>query len=392
MADPARTVFISYRRDVSRWLARAVFQDLRANDYDVFMDVESIDSGEFERVILTQIDARAHFIVILEPGSLDRIAVPDDWLRREIARAIASGRNIVPMTAGGMRLGRDLDLPADIDRLNGFNALNVPEDYFDDAMEKLRDRFLKRLAPALTPAPAATEEAVSRKIEHALAPPDLAAAGVKLSTPTIDAFLRAQAPRLTAEAFPGGAALSWSTILMASEYTLERAFDEAFISATEVYRGPLREYRDAPMAFVWHYRVRAQTFLGSDGPWSDPVVVRPGKGDALESLGSSRFGGGSSGLEWRRKPEVTRRVEDGAVVIEWAAVPLATEYVVESAARLRLSSEGIENWSEVYRGDQLSFRSVGVMSIVLKSYRVRALNSHGSPIGDWSDPVRPTPS
>src|SRR5215813_1147434 len=97
MAAPAPTVFLSYRRHVSAFIARAVFQDLRQHGYDVFMDVESIDSGQFDTIILNQIAARAHFLVILTPGALDRCQEPDDWLRREIERAIALGRNVVPI-------------------------------------------------------------------------------------------------------------------------------------------------------------------------------------------------------------------------------------------------------------------------------------------------------
>gem|GEM_PF-6547156 len=46
-----KTVFISYRRAPARFLARAIYQDLRAHDFDVFLDVDSIDSGDFDRII-----------------------------------------------------------------------------------------------------------------------------------------------------------------------------------------------------------------------------------------------------------------------------------------------------------------------------------------------------
>jgi hypothetical protein len=52
MAENAKTVFISYRRSLSSGTARALFQALKALGYDVFMDVESIDSGQFETIIL----------------------------------------------------------------------------------------------------------------------------------------------------------------------------------------------------------------------------------------------------------------------------------------------------------------------------------------------------
>src|SRR5574341_300850 len=77
MTAPNKTVFISYRRNVSAFIARAIFLDLRAHGYDVFMDVESIDSGTFDSIILNQIAARAHFLVILTPGTLNRCAQPD---------------------------------------------------------------------------------------------------------------------------------------------------------------------------------------------------------------------------------------------------------------------------------------------------------------------------
>jgi hypothetical protein len=38
MSDTEKTVFISYRRDVASFIARAIFMDLRMNGYDVFMD------------------------------------------------------------------------------------------------------------------------------------------------------------------------------------------------------------------------------------------------------------------------------------------------------------------------------------------------------------------
>src|SRR5579871_2792729 len=92
------SVFISYRRDASAFMARAVFQDLRSHGIDVFMDVESIDSGRFDQIILNQIAARPYFLLILTPGTLDRCVEPDDWVRREIEEAMRLNRVIIPLT------------------------------------------------------------------------------------------------------------------------------------------------------------------------------------------------------------------------------------------------------------------------------------------------------
>src|SRR5690348_13069911 len=114
MAVGGRSVFISYRRQLSWELARLVSNDLIEHDFDTFIDLQNLDSGEFEPTILRQIKAREHFIVLLQPGSLDQIGEDGDWLRREIAHALAHDRNVVPVTAKGFQFRRGLVLPPDV--------------------------------------------------------------------------------------------------------------------------------------------------------------------------------------------------------------------------------------------------------------------------------------
>jgi TIR domain len=138
-----KRVFVSYRRKLSEHLARSVNNDLIKYRFDTFVDLENLDSGDFEPVILSQIEAREHFIVLLQPGSLDQIGEDGDWLRREIAHALAHRRNVVPVTADGFEFRRDLVLPPDVAKLPDKNGVVIPPVYFDAAMEKLRTRFLK---------------------------------------------------------------------------------------------------------------------------------------------------------------------------------------------------------------------------------------------------------
>jgi hypothetical protein len=142
-AREGRSVFISYRRKLSEHLARSVNNDLIKHRFDTFVDLKNLDSGDFERVILSQIEAREHFIVLLQPGSLDQIGEDGDWLRREIAHALAHRRNVVPVTADGFEFRRDLVLPPDVAKLPSLNAVTIPPVYFDAAMGLLRTRFLK---------------------------------------------------------------------------------------------------------------------------------------------------------------------------------------------------------------------------------------------------------
>src|SRR5574342_682015 len=144
MARVEKTVFISYRRtDV--YTALAVYENLKNQGYDVFFDYKSVSSGDFEQIITSNIRARAHFLLILTPTALDRCDEPDDWLRREIEVAIDEKRNIVPVFFKGFRFG----VPSIAEKLTGklknlsrYNGLNVHEDYFDEAMHRLRMQYL----------------------------------------------------------------------------------------------------------------------------------------------------------------------------------------------------------------------------------------------------------
>jgi TPR repeat protein len=144
MARIEKTVFISYRR-VDRWAALAVFKDLTHHGFDVFIDYDGIASGDFERAIVDNILACAHFVVLLTPTALDRCADPVDWLRREIEVALEAKRNIVPLLLDGFSLAA----PNAVQRLEGaleplrrYQALTIPNDFFDEAMERLRRKYL----------------------------------------------------------------------------------------------------------------------------------------------------------------------------------------------------------------------------------------------------------
>jgi tetratricopeptide (TPR) repeat protein len=168
MPGPQDTVFISYRRSTGSFIARSIFEDLRSNGFDPFMDVESIDSGTFDTIIVNQIAARAHFVLILSPGTLDRVNEPEDWLRREIERAIELKRNIVPVLVGDYTFnGQEQYLTGSLAELPRYNALRMFHEYFDEAMERLRKRYLKQpVYGDIKQVSAKEEEEVKKKIER----------------------------------------------------------------------------------------------------------------------------------------------------------------------------------------------------------------------------------
>ncbi len=161
-----KTVFISYRRANYPW-ALAIYQDLQRDGYDVFLDNRSINSGDFETIIVENIRSRAHFLVILTPSALERCTEPGDWLRREIECAMQEKRNIVPVLLDGFDFNSAAmtgALSGPLAELRAYNGLTVPMDYFDAAMDKLRKRFLNvPLDMVLHPASSATQQATLKQ-------------------------------------------------------------------------------------------------------------------------------------------------------------------------------------------------------------------------------------
>ena len=170
MGTVEKTVFLSYRRSHVAW-ALAVFQHLNRHGYDVFFDFEGLASGGFEQVIVQNIRARAHFLVLLTPTALEGCEAPGDWLRREVEAALHCQRNIVPLLLEGF----SFEAPAVKERLNGqlallarYNGLEVPAAYFDAAMARLREKFLEvALEAVLHPVSRATRGTSQRMLASA---------------------------------------------------------------------------------------------------------------------------------------------------------------------------------------------------------------------------------
>ncbi len=152
----SESVYISYRHDVSQYIARAIFGNLRKRDYDVFMDVEDIDPIQFESVNMNQVATRSHFVLVLMVGSLERCKAPNDPLRREIEQAINTQRHIVPVVVDDLRLQDYTNvLTGPLSKLLQLEHVHIKTDDFVLGMEQLHSRLESALviAPARQPQP-----------------------------------------------------------------------------------------------------------------------------------------------------------------------------------------------------------------------------------------------
>jgi TIR domain-containing protein len=299
MSRPKTEIFLSYRRSLSNWVARAVYQVLREKDYDVFMDVESIDSGEFLPVILHQIEARPHFLVVLTPGSLERTVNEGDWLHREIEHALHCKRNVVPLMAQGFTFEAEekklpqKELPGKLNQLKQYNGINIHDHYFEAGMQKLANRFLKeRVTAPIAPTPVAERPVVQRMMANATKAQSDPSSGFwfwvtdkVLEAPTLGLSDLARAELL--RDLPGRR-WKWTSPVGAAGYVLQKSVEASFAKPVELYNGEKTEFWELPLKSApsslssslsgtkMYYRVKAKAGLGFlDSPWSNVVEVGP---------------------------------------------------------------------------------------------------------------------
>ena len=128
--------FLAYRRDGGSEMARLVYDALVQRRFACFMDVEDLKSGDFNKALFNKIDFATDVVVILSPSSLDRCHNTNDWVRLEISHAIQKDKNIVPVMMRGFQWPES-PLPADMEKLLTFNAVEPSVVLFQASMDKL---------------------------------------------------------------------------------------------------------------------------------------------------------------------------------------------------------------------------------------------------------------
>ncbi len=129
-------VFISYRRSDSKDVAARIADNLagvREIDH-VFLDVDAIGHGEdFPERLDSEIRRSDVVIAVIGPGwagdpdenGVTRIAREGDFVRREIATALETGKRVIPCLVNEAHMPGPDDLPSDIAALADRNACAI---------------------------------------------------------------------------------------------------------------------------------------------------------------------------------------------------------------------------------------------------------------------------
>ena len=141
-------IFISYRREESRWSARSLHDRLiqRFDRSQIFMDVDSVGLGEdFVKTIEETVGScdvliaiiGAHWLTSTDGQGDRRLDNPEDFVRMEIATALRRNIRVIPVLLDGASMPRSTDLPDDLKQLVRRNALQVGDTHFDDDCRRL---------------------------------------------------------------------------------------------------------------------------------------------------------------------------------------------------------------------------------------------------------------
>ncbi len=158
----SRKIFISYRRSDSADFSVALYNELRGY-YDesfIFKDINTIQPGQqFAEVLENALDHCAVVLVVIGPTWLTvsgaRLFEEHDWVRQEIARALARNLRVIPILANGTKMPKTEELPDDLHGLCKRQALEIDNQRFEydvaqlcRAIQDLVPSKKRRVAPA----------------------------------------------------------------------------------------------------------------------------------------------------------------------------------------------------------------------------------------------------
>jgi hypothetical protein len=150
-------IFISYRRQDEPNFAGRLYDRLAGHfgRDAVFMDVDTIDLGVDFAEVIDQSLARCRVMIVVIGsawlGALDedgdrRLDNPDDYVRLEIERALASDTRVIPVLVEGATIPKSTQLPPSLASLSRRNGIAMAHASFTSDASRLIDTLDRILA------------------------------------------------------------------------------------------------------------------------------------------------------------------------------------------------------------------------------------------------------
>jgi formylglycine-generating enzyme required for sulfatase activity len=143
-------IFISYRREDSRWPADRLYKILKPMmedpERDIFIDIDNVPFGiDFVDHLESQVAQCDVVLALIGPKWLDatgkdnkrRLDDPKDFVRIEIASALKRGIRVVPVLLDGTAIPPEDALPEDLKPLSHRNGIPLDPLNFDAGVKRL---------------------------------------------------------------------------------------------------------------------------------------------------------------------------------------------------------------------------------------------------------------
>lgn len=146
---PAKSIFISYRRDDSADVTGRIYDRLKSHfgTDAVFKDVDSIPLGkDFDETINDAVPKASVVVVVIgkdwvgaKSSTVDtRIHEEADFVRTEVACALQQDKPVIPVFVSKGKMPMDSELPEDVRALTSRNGLDIrPDPDFDHCIRRL---------------------------------------------------------------------------------------------------------------------------------------------------------------------------------------------------------------------------------------------------------------
>jgi formylglycine-generating enzyme required for sulfatase activity len=150
----AGKVFINYRREDAKADAGRIHDRLSAV-FDVFMDVDHLKPGQrFDQELDKALSQSDTFLAVIGPRWLELLRERaqrgnHDYVRQEIALALARGIFVVPVLVGGAHVPRRDELPGDLQNLVLFQKHDIVHERFGRDVAELIDVIKTNRKPKL---------------------------------------------------------------------------------------------------------------------------------------------------------------------------------------------------------------------------------------------------
>lgn len=107
-------IFLSYRRSEGKDIARMMKESLERKGYRVFLDMDELQDGVFDKRILDAIKQAPVYMILMTTHCFDRCQNESDWVRQEIEYALISKKTIIPINPDKQFAGFDKNCPEHI--------------------------------------------------------------------------------------------------------------------------------------------------------------------------------------------------------------------------------------------------------------------------------------